>query len=319
MKTSIVYKLSLIALLSSLLFNSSLSAEEVKEKVSFPETEIFLLDLKLESDAMEISNAKNVTTRPGYDNQPYFTKNSESFVFSRDDGYQTDIYEYDIAKQKAARLSQSDNTEFSPTPFMDGTNLAFVTDRSNSIWYASRDDLDNPKWVFGKNPIHEPIGYFSWNHDTGYILYWSQYGFSVTLAHESKADVHYVSGNAIPSTPHTIPGTDKFSFVHRQANGEAWIKELDPVSKSIRPLTPIVGSNANYAWAPDGSIVMIEGSDLYRWQEKDPATWEKIADLTTQGIRKANRVAISPNGKRMAIVGLPIEIAQVDKSMQESP
>jgi Tol biopolymer transport system component len=313
MNTPVVYKFSLIALLSGLLFNSSLSAEEVKEKKAFPETEIFLLDLDLTSDSMQVSNGRNVTARPGYDNQPYFTKNSKTFLFSRDDGDQTDIYEYDIAKQTAERLSRSDNTEFSPTPFLDGSNLAFVTDRSNSIWYASRDDLDNPKWVFAKNPIHEPIGYFSWNHATGDILYWSQYGFSVTLAHESKTDVHYVSGNAIPSTPHIIPGTNKFSFVHRQANGDAWIKELDPVSKAIRPLTPIVGSNANYAWAPDRSIVMIEGSDLYRWRENGAASWDKIGDLTSQGIRSATRVAISPNGKRMAIVGLPLENTEVNK------
>ena len=313
MNTSIVYKFSLITLLSALLFTSSLSAEEVKEKSAFPETEIFLLDLKIEPNSMQVSNGSNVTARPGYDNQPYFTKNSETFLFSRDDGEQTDIYEYDIAKQKATRLTQSDNTEFSPTPFPDNTKVAFVTDRSNSIWFASRDDLDNPKWVFAKNPIHEPIGYFSWNHDTGYILYWSQYGFSVTLAHESKAEVHYVSGNAIPSTPHIIPGTDKFSFVHRQARGDAWIKEFDPASKAIRPLTPIVGSNANYAWAPDGSIVMIEGSTLYRWQENGAATWQKISDLSSQGISSATRVAISPNGKRMAIVGLPVEISAVDE------
>lgn len=309
MKTSIAYKLSLITIVSGFIFNSNLSAEEAKEKVSFPETEIFLLDLKLGTDSMEVSNARNVTSRVGYDNQPYFTKNSDSFVFSRDDGYQTDIYEYDIAKQKSERLSDSDNTEFSPTPFPNNAKLAFVSDRSNSIWYASRDDIDNPKWVFADNPIHEPIGYFSWNHDTGYILYWSQYGFSVTLAHQSRADVHFVSGNAIPSTPHIIPGTDNFSFVHRQANGEAWIKELDPVSKSIRPLTPIVGSNANYAWAPDGAIAMIEGSKLYRWHKDNP-TWKEVADLTKQGIRNANRVAISPDGKRMAIVGLPIEDAK---------
>jgi Tol biopolymer transport system component len=313
MNTSIVYKLSLIALLSGLLFNSSLSAEEVKEKTAFPETEIFLLDLDLTSGSMQVSNGRNVTARPGYDNQPYFTQNSETFLFSRDDGDQTDIYEYDIAKQTATRLTRSDNTEFSPTPFPDNANVAFVSNRNHSLWHASRDNLDKPKWVFANNPIHEPIGYFSWNHDTGYILYWSQYGFSVTLAHESKGDVHYVSGNAIPSTPHIIPGTDKFSFVHRQARGDAWIKEFDPVSKAIRPLTPIVGSNANYTWAPDGSIVMIEGSTLYRWQENGPATWEKISDLTSQGIRSANRVAISPDGKRMAIVGLPVENSAVNK------
>ena len=67
-------------------------------------------------------------------------------------------------------------------------------------------------------------------------------------------------GFAIPVSPQIIPGTDNFSFVHRQGNGEVWIKELNPTTFSIRPLVMIEGENHHYAWTPNGSILMAQGS-----------------------------------------------------------
>lgn len=81
-----------------------------------------------------------------------------------------------------------------------------------------RGHEDSPKWTMKVPNIEEPVGYFARNHTTGDILYWSRYGFNVTLTDDNKKVYHYVSGNAVPSTPHIIPGTDNFSFVHRQAN-----------------------------------------------------------------------------------------------------
>ena len=280
-------------------------AQEVpeKQKVDFPETEIFLFDLDLTDAENPLSGGKNVTNRAGYDNQPFFTKDSKTFLYSRSDDYQTDVYEYDLASGISTQITRSEATEFSPTPFPDNKSMSFVTNRSNSVWHGTRDDIDNPEWTLTASDNHEPIGYHAWNHKTGDILYWSQYGFNVTLVHESESNYHYVAGNAVPSTPHIIPGTDKFSFVHRQINGSVWIKELDPKTKAVRPLTPTKGSNANYGWTPDGSILMIEDDKLYRWQPE--AEWEEIADLADHGIKNANRLAISPNSKKIAVVGLP--------------
>jgi len=283
----------------------SSSEKEEREPASFPETEIFLFDINLAAEGDVLSKGKNVTSRPGYDNQPFFTKDSESFLYSRDDGYQTDVYEYIIASDKTVQITESDNTEFSPTPFPDNKSLAFVTDRSNSIYFAGRDNANAPEWALKASGITEPVGYFAWNHNTGDILYWSQYGANVTLTHAERPEYHYVSGDAVPSTPHIIPGTDEFSFVHRQGNSQVWIKALNPDTKAVRPLTPIVGHNANYSWTPDGAILMIEGTVLHRWTEDSETGWEEVSDLSAHGLKSANRVAISPDASRLAIVGLP--------------
>ena len=278
-----------------------------REKVLFPETEIFLFDINLTKKKNALSNGQNVTNRVGYDNQPYFTKDSTSFLYSRSDDYQTDAYEYFLNTGEHKRLTTSLESEFSPTPSPDNSMVSFVFERNNSIWHADRGDEDNPTWTMQTPDIAEPVGYFARNYKTGDILYWSRYGFNVALTNANKQAYDFIAGDAVPSTPHIIPGTDNFSFVHRQTNGQVWIKELDPKTKAIRPLTPIVGTNANYGWTPEGSILMIENDKLYR---TDPATeqgWNEIADLTEHGIHNSNRVAISPNGNKLAVVGQPLE------------
>jgi len=298
-----------IALITAIFYSISISAQDAdKPKANFPETEIFLFDLNLDQQGTEdpLTNGKNVTSRDGYDNQPYFTKNSESFIYSRGDDYQTDVYEYFIKNGKTERLTNSDATEFSPTPFPDNKSISFVSNRNASIWFGTRDDINNPQWAQASNDNREPIGYYAWNHETGDILFWSQYGFSVTLVHESSQNYHFVSGHAVPSTPHIIPGTDKFSFVHRQTNGQVWIKEFDPISKSVKPLITTPGANANYGWAPDGSLLIIEADKLFRWQSENDTGWKQISDLSKHGIKGANRLAISPDSTRIAIVGLEI-------------
>ncbi|MCP5384446.1 MAG: PD40 domain-containing protein [Altererythrobacter sp.] len=273
---------------------------------AFPETEIFLFDYDAGSAGDALSNGRNVTQRTGYDNQPYFTPGSETFLYSRDDGTQTDIWEYDIARGTYTQITRTPESEFSPTPSPDNRTITMVFERNNSIWQIDRSAPDKPEWVLEASGVTEPVGYFARDHELGNVFYWSRYGFNVALTSADEPAYHFITGHAVPSTPHLVPRTTHFSFVHRQTNEEVWIKEFDPDNKSIRPLTPLVGTNANYSWTPDGAILQIEGTKLYRWREGGKG-WKVIADLADHGIASANRIAVSPDGKRIAVVGLARE------------
>lgn len=278
-----------------------------REKANFPNTDIFLLDLTL-GESASVTNARNVTGQAAYENQPSFTPGSTSFLFSRSDDYQTDVYEYDIVNRTTRQITASATNEFSPVATPDNQTISFVTDgpgANQNVATITRAKPGEQKALLPGSSLREPTGYYSWDHATGNVLFWSRYGFNVTLTHADKEQAHYVSGNAVPSTPYVIPGTQNFSFVHRQGNGQMMIKELNPETKAVRPLTPTVGSNANYGWAPDRSIMMIERDVLYRWSEDDEQGWDTVADLSDHGIKDAARLAVSPDGTKLAIVGLP--------------
>lgn len=300
--------LTLLFALQLMCTNSLGQETTVPPKLDLPECDIFLLDLSTEKGLCKLANPRNVTKRTGYDNQPWFTSGGASFLFTANrKPDRTDVFEYFIGSKETKQVTDSPSQEYSPQIGADNKTVSFVTDgekANQSVWSVDRDGK-NETWLLKSQGEREPVGYYSWNRDTGYILFWSRYGYNMRLIHAEKKVSHYVTGNAPPSSPYVIPGTKCFSFVHRQGNGEVWIKELNPETLAIRPLTKVVGANHNYGWTPDGKVLVCEAGKLHQWSADSKKGWQVIADLEKLGIKGATRVAVSPTGKHLAIVGLP--------------
>ena len=278
-------------------------------KLDLPDCDIFLFELSDTPVEMKISGGVNIADRKGYDNQPWFTPDSSSVIFSANhEPDRTDVFEYLIGTKETKQLTDDLIQQYSPQVSPDNSQLSFVVDgemANQSIWSVDRDG-ENKTWLLKGQGEREPVGYYSWNRKTDYILFWSRYGFSMRLVHRTKPISHYVTGDAIPATPLIIPGTENFSFIHQQGNGEVWIKELTPETLAVRPLTTVVGSNRSYAWTPSGWIVMCDGSKLHRWSP-DSDGWKLVADFDEHGMKNVSRVAVSPDGTKIAVVGLSKE------------
>ena len=82
-----------------------------------PDTEIFLAPLT-PGATPRVGAPVNITRSPGYDNQPSFTPDGRAILFtSMRGGTQTDIYRYDVASGETARVTNTPESEYSPTPF----------------------------------------------------------------------------------------------------------------------------------------------------------------------------------------------------------
>ncbi len=115
-----------------------------------------------------------------------------------------------------------------------------------------------------------------------------------------------MSGNAVPGTPKQVPGTDLFSFVHRQMNGEVWIKSFNPETHAITPLAPVEGTYSDYTWAPNGDLFRAEDNVLYVWKKSEASKqWTKVQDMSAMFNGTISRLAISPDGNMMALVESP--------------
>jgi hypothetical protein len=55
------------------------------------------------------------------------------------------------------------------------------------------------------------------------------------------------------------------------------------------------------AWTPDGTLLMAGGSTLYAWRPGEH-DWTVLANLGRSGIRNVTRLAVSPQGDRLAFV-----------------
>jgi len=282
--------------------NPALSEDEEEKQAPLPDNEIHLFELNHDQDGYSLTAGKNISNSPGYDNQPFFTPDNTILFASIRDGKQTDIYEYILKTGKTRQITDTEFMEYSPKTSANNDILTFVRDGENpdqSVWKMDRKSGEY-SWAINSK---EPVGYYHINHKTGDVLFWSRYGWSVQYLNLKRDEGRFVMGNAIPSTPKLIPGSNKFSFVHRQTNSEVWIKSFNPEDFSVTPLAPVYGVNHDYAWAPNGDILRAEENILLVWRAgQENSGWETVQDLTSLFKGKVSRLAISPDGKKIALV-----------------
>ena len=301
-----------------------------------PETEIFLASLSAAEGKLFVSTPVNVTNSPGYDNQPSFTPDGREILFTSGrviptapppapqglalrDG-QTDIYRYDIAARRISRVTQTPESEYSPTVMADGAHISVVrveADGTQRLWSVIPS---GPKIELALVLADvKPVGYHAWIDERTVALYvLGERGHPATLQiADTRSGKSEVVATAIGRSIQRMP-TGEISFVQqeRAADGAAqtatikYMLDVGPSGQAlpgsgirtgvlIRPVANVL--DPYLAWTPDGTLLMAVDATLYRWRSGEP-NWTVVANLGALGLRNVTRLAVSPKGDRLAIV-----------------
>ena len=268
-----------------------------------PPPDIYLASLKLDVGKVVVGAPLNITDRPGYDNQPAFTADGSSVFFTsvREDA-QADIYRYDIATKRTARITTSaPESEYSATQFDRGRAISVIRVERDSTQRLWKIPLDGKAASVILERV-KPVGYHAWadDHTLALFVLGSPNTLQVADTRTGKADT--ITTN-IGRSLHRIPGSSRISFVHKISPMEWWIESLDPSSRQMARVVRLPSGVEDYAWMSDASIVCGNGSKLVRWAGKNTDNgWKDIADLSTDGVKGITRLAISPRGDRIAFV-----------------
>jgi hypothetical protein len=290
-----------------------------------PDTEIYLAPLSVANGQIVVGTPENITNHPGYDNQPQFTPDGRSILFTsmrsapalRDnpDAPQTDIFRYEIASKTIARVTQTPESEYSPTPMLDGQRLSVVRVEMDGTQRLATITPSGPKIdVEMILPEMSPVGYHAWTDDHTVALFiLGEKSAPATLqVVDTTTGRLRVLATDIGRSLQRMPGTGAsrhLSFVQRERSGDSVtlvVKELDPASGAITTLTPAVAGSteADLAWMPDGTLLMVKDNVLYSWR-RGQSGWKDVAPLSRLGLRGVTRLAVSPAGDRLALVGVP--------------
>jgi hypothetical protein len=272
-----------------------------------PDTDIYLASLSIENDTMTVEHPQNITKSPGYDNQPSFTPDGRGVLFtSNRGGKQTDIYRYDIPTRQIARVTNTPESEYSPLVTPDRQHISVIrveADQTQRLWQFTLD---------GKNPELllkdvKPAGYYAWLDGGAIGVYVLGQPSTLQIVDRVNGHADIVARDIGRSVQH-IPGTAAVSFVQREprSGGAAGLK-INAFDIKMRQTTELVdavagATEADTAWMPDGALLMAYKDTLYSWKlgRRD---WFKVADLDAIGIHHASRIAVSPKGDRLAVVG----------------
>lgn len=262
-----------------------------------PGTDIWLARL---TTGGGIEQPINITDRIGYDNQPSFTPDGKVILFTRRDGEQTDIYSYDFTSRSSdvTRITNTPDSEYSPTVTPDGTGITVIrveADGTQRLWRFTRDG-QSPQLVLTSV---KPVGYHAWGPNGRLALFVLGNPNTLQVA-DSRTGRSTVVTERIGRSLHRIPGRNTISVLHIEGGSRA-IKELDVNTRALRVIVRALDTpDGDYAWTPDGAILMPDGKRLMRWS--GGADWAPVADLAALGLAGATRIAVSPDGRWLALV-----------------
>jgi len=257
----------------------------------------------IQKEGVEVGQPINITSNPGYDNQPYFLADSSGLLFSSNrDGKQTDIYRYDIASTAVTQVTRTPENEYSPTITPDGRTFSTVRGAEQRIWRFNLDGSD-AGMVWGDRGL---IGYHAWlspQQLAAFVLGADGKPNALQLL-DLQTHASEILESRIGRSLHIRPGRGTLTFVHKPEGGSWVIKELDPKSRKIETLTSTLAGSEDFAWTPGGLIVMGAKSRLHFWKASEDR-WFELADLGARGLAAITRLAVSPDGKWIAIVSTP--------------
>jgi hypothetical protein len=263
-------------------------------------TEIYLFDLSAKKNSVSLANPENITNHKGYDNQPYFHPGEPKIYYaSFNDDSRSDIRVYDYKLKTSAPVTQTVEREYSPTVTPDKGHLSCIIQRDNNAQDLGKYSLEGgPADVIIDHLI---VGYHVWADNSHLALF--VLGTPNTLHYlrlPTKKDT--ILAENIGRSLHRIPGQAAISFVHKVSEQEWLIKRFDTHTMQITTIAQTLPGRDDLCWLPDGKILMSDGTNLFFLTPGSQQGWKKVNGPANPAIKGITRLAVSTNGKKIAVV-----------------
>jgi hypothetical protein len=272
-----------------------------------PKPEIYVADLSVFDGLHYLGPLQRVTegTR-SYDNQPMFTPDSRSLLYTTEYGYgdrvQTEIHRYYLSSRREIRITRTDESEHSPTPIPGDRAFSAIrvgADSTQRLWRFTMQGMDAEMLFRNLNAVAHHV----WGNESTVLLYVLGDPPTVRIA-DLTTGQGVVVHRGVGRSMNKIPNRNAWSFVERFSPSRAWINEVNIGTHEVRRIISTVGGGEFHAWTPEGVLLMAMGSHIYQWDPEVDEDWRRVADLGDL-LLTVSRIAVSPDGSKIAIVGIP--------------
>ena len=269
---------------------------------------VYVVDVSFSgSGKYEFSNPLFITdqNKNNYNNQPQFADSLLLISSDRGDD-QTDIYCYDLISKTEYKLTQSRESEFSPTLMPNGDHISFIqvsadSNRYQQLWKIPTDLSSEPELVMDK--VFR-VGYHSWIADTKVLLFIVGSPRHLLQLYDTDSQTFESVAQNIGRCLQLSPAGNP-SYVDKSFEDRWYLKLIDKSTLRSIVIAETLEGSEDFIWTPSGEIIMGKGSLLYALNasEANPK-WRKIADFSHWGILNIKRLALG-NGKLAIVTSTP--------------
>lgn len=264
--------------------------------------DVFLISVDNNEEGTIVSGLQNISMDPGYDNQPSFGTD-DLLLFSGNNNGQTDIFQlHSRMGRKMLVGGLASGGEYSPQLIPDGSGIAAVRLDTTGLQRLYAYDKSGVSKVLIPDLM---VAYYTF-FDTDKIVgcYIEDDGLNLFVYDRNENKV-YTLLKDVGRSFHKVPGQGSVSYSvpNEQGQQEVYLLDMETLESFFVTQLPIGVSD--YAWLDDSRIVIGSNSSLFVYDTFDKKDWEKFADLDSGVITEISRIAVSPSGNRIALVGIP--------------
>lgn len=287
------------ALLLSAQITKAQNNSKASPSSSFPETDIYLVQAMFRPGSIAFGGVKNLTERPGYDNQPYFDQAGNLLYVSIRQDQQAEIYKYDMEKKFISKFTVSKVSEYSPKPSPDGKFISHVTVEADSTQRLWKTDVASGLFteILAKNT--DSVGYYTWINDSIIAFAKITKPMSLWSLNIRSGKESFLASDIGRSLSVSASGLLYFT---QMREGKRWLMRRE-ANETLLPLIEFQdGASEDFCFAPGNLIMNGRKSNLF-WTDHDfTKGWRMVSDWEKSGIKNIQRVAVSPDGKWLSFV-----------------
>lgn len=284
----------------------------VSVSAQIPGFDIYIAEINLQNSQLKLSHLKALTHRVEYDNQPLFLADGNSLLYtaaqSNDQTEQTDSILVSLISDEQINLTNSLDSEYSPTPMPSGKSFSVIREINGQqkLWrypLYPEHQLSEPASELLKQV--NPVGYHAWVDFNRVILFVLGEPHSLQLADIQKQTSQILDTKIGPSL-FAIPDSAFMSYTASIGEGEdiQWqLKSYHPTTGEIAVLTTLPKGAYYYAWSGNGFAIAAVESKLMQWDKENPKQgWQQFADVSATCPKGVTRLATNSQNTKIALV-----------------
>jgi len=239
----------------------------------------------------------------GYTYQPAFFSENEVYVtVQTKNGTQTEIYALNADRQELTRVTNTNESEYSPTVMPDNRHFSVVRVDANGqaaqrLWKYPMDRSNAGSLIF-KDLTN--VGYHFWINENEVALFLVDAPNQLVIGDIRTGTTKYVAQD--PGRCFKKLSNGNLAIVHKSSDDAWFLKELNVNDGTLRTIVQTLGGSEDFEVLADGTFIMARGSKMYKYKEGASSNWELMTDLNGFGIQSVTRMAVSRGGK-VVLVG----------------
>ncbi len=265
-------------------------------------TDVFVMDIAPSENGLEITNFKNISNNPGYDNQPSFAFGLVLYAGTKDT--QTDIQAWQIKAGTTERVNKkTSGGEYSPQLARDGVGFTAVRLDTTGLQRLYYYDTKGESFVLIKDLQVAYYTFYDKKTVVSSVLSDDQLDLVITdLPTQTNDTILKGAGRSI----HKIPDTEAVSYTVLNEEGNYDIYQIDMKSRESFFITELPIGIQDYTWLNDSQMILGSGTKLFIYDTLGNSKWEQVADLSEYNIKDITRLAASQFFNKLSLVAEPV-------------